>query len=152
MYAVRKTPVCIDPTVGLDHNRSQFSDKWSQKKKKNQQPKNKETQQNTGGGGVEWYFRWRNRGRALAAEGGGKRDDVEKDKVRVRRGDVGAVDPSSSWPEATGGVKLLTRVWTAVSSWEELHQGNETLGFYYGPRCIMGGQRKTFAGNRFQTM
>lgn len=64
----------------------------------------------------------------------------------------GAVDPSSASPGATGGVKLLTSVWTVVSGRAELHQGNETPGFYYGPRCIMGGQKESFGGNRLQTM
>lgn len=81
-----------------------------------------------------------------------KRDDLERDGVRVRQGAVGAVYPSTILPGATGGVKLLTSVWTGMSGRAEVHQGNETLGFYYGPRCIMGGQRETFGGNRFQTM
>lgn len=84
-----------------------------------------------------WLFmRWR------------KRNDVVRDGVRVRQGDVGAVYPSSTAPGATRGVKLLTSVWTVVSGGAELHQGNETPRFYYGPRCIMGGQKETFGGNR----
>jgi len=84
-----------------------------------------------------WLFRrWR------------KRNDVVRDGVRVRQGDVGAVYPSSAAPGATRGVKLLTSVWTVVSGGAELHQGNETPRFYYGPRCIMGGQKETFGGNR----
>lgn len=78
------------------------------------------------------------------AEGRRKRNDVERDGVRVRQGDVGAVHPSSASPGATGGVKLLTSVWTVVSGRAEVHQGNETPGFYYGPRCIMGGQKENF--------
>lgn len=78
------------------------------------------------------------------AEGRRKRDDVERDGVRVRQGDVGAVHPSSASPGATGGVKLLTSVWTVVSGRAQVHQGNETPGFYYGPRCIMGGQKGNF--------
>ena len=35
--------------------------------------------------------------------------------MRVRQGDVGAVHPSSAWPGAEGGVKLITSVWTEVS-------------------------------------
>ena len=73
---------------------------------------------------------------------------MERDGVRVRQGDVRAVYPSSAMPGASGGVKLLTSVWTAVSGRAEVHQGNETPGFYYGPGCIMGGQRETFGGNR----
>lgn len=73
-----------------------------------------------------------------------KRNDVERDGVRVRQGDVGAVYPSSASPGATGGVKLLTSVWTVVSGRAELHQGNETPGLCYGPRCIVGGQKETF--------
>lgn len=73
--------------------------------------------------------------------------------VRVRRGDVGAVHPFGALPGATGGVKLLTRVWTVVSGSALLHQGNETPGFCYGPRCIVGRTREeTLAGNRLETM
>lgn len=83
-----------------------------------------------------WCVRWR------------KRDDLEREGVSVRQGAVGAVYPSTVSPGATGGVKLLTSVWTGMSGRAEVHQGNETLEFYYGPRCIMGGQRETFVGNR----
>lgn len=62
----------------------------------------------------------------------------KRNGVRVRQGDVGAVHPSSAWPGAEGGVKLLTSVWTEVSSRAQVHQGNEMPGFYYGPRCIVG--------------
>lgn len=69
--------------------------------------------------------------------------------MRVGQGAAGAVYPSSVSPGATGGVKLLTSVWTAMSGRAEVHQGNETPWFHYGPRCIMGGHKKTFDGNRF---
>lgn len=72
-----------------------------------------------------------------------KAEKEERRTVRVRQGDVCAVYPSGSPPGATGGVKLLTSVWTAESGRAEVHQGNETLGFCYGPRCIMGGQKET---------
>lgn len=55
---------------------------------------------------------------------------MERDRVRVGQGAAGAVYPSSVLPGATGGVKLLTRAWTAMSGRAEVHQGNETLGFH----------------------
>lgn len=86
-------------------------------------------------------------------EAEGRRErNVERQGVRVRQGDVGAVHPSGALPGATGGVKLLTSVWTVVSGRAEVHQGNETPGFYYGPRSMMGGQKETLGGNRLKTM
>lgn len=51
--------------------------------------------------------------------------------MRVRRGDDGDVHPNAASP----GVKLLTDS-TGVRT--QVHQGNETPGLYYGPRCIVG--------------
>lgn len=62
-----------------------------------------------------------------------------RDGVRVRHGDI------TPWPGAAAPVKLLTSVWTGVSGRAEVHQGNETPGFCYGPRCIMGGQKETLS-------
>lgn len=62
--------------------------------------------------------------------------------MRVRQGDVGAVYPSAASPGATGGVKLLTSVWTAVSGREEVHLGNETPGFYMAPGALWEDKRK----------
>lgn len=78
------------------------------------------------------------------AEGRRKRNDRERNGVRVRQGDVWAVHPSSASPGAEGGVKLLTSAWTVVSGRAQVHQGNETPGFYYGPRCIVGRTKGNF--------
>lgn len=137
----QKAPLCIDQRTGLKQNRSQFSNKWG---------KNKPTEEWQRG--AIFQTRWRKRGWVLWCGRWRKRDDIERDGERVRQGDVGAVYPSSAWPGATWGVKLLTSVWTAVSGWEEVHQGNETPGLYCGPRCTMGGQRETFGGNRLSTI
>lgn len=32
----------------------------------------------------------------------------------------------------------------------EVHQGNEMPGFYYGPRCIMGGQKENLLETRLE--
>lgn len=76
----------------------------------------------------QWEKRWR------------KRDAVEINGVKVRHGNVRAISPSSASPGATG-VQLLTSMWTGVSGSANVHQGNETPGLCYGPRCIMGGQK-----------
>lgn len=78
------------------------------------------------------------------AEGRRKRNDMEKKGVRVTQGDVGAVHPSSAPPGAKGGVKLLTSAWTVVSGRAQVHQGNKTPSFYYGPRCIVGRTKGNF--------
>lgn len=84
-----------------------------------------------GGGGGDGYGAG---GRGGGRGGGGRGTMWGRDGVRVRQGDVGAVHPSRASPGATGGVKLLTSVWTVVSGRAQVHQGNETPGFYYGPR------------------
>ena len=63
-------------------------------------------------------------------------------REREREGDNGSVYLSTASPGATAGVKLLTRMWTAVLAVWELHQGNGKQGFHYGPRCIVGGERQ----------
>lgn len=96
---------------------------------------------------------WRRRKGTVIAQ------DVEEEgrKKRKREWELdketpGPVYPSSASPGATGDVKLLTSVRTVVSGRAALHQGNETPGFYYGPRCIMGGQKESSGGNRLWTM